>query len=135
MVILAHFGQCERFQSGRNFYRCARKHLRPAFPTLPYRGQINRLMRRHFGAIVALFCYLVESLQGRQCPYEALDSSCVPARDAKGRGAGRLAGKADIGWSNPQVGMRAAICRPTSILRRSSLEGRVSHETAACKDR
>ena len=33
-------------------------------------------------------------------PLEVLDSSGVPTRSAKRRGAGWLAGKADIGWSN-----------------------------------
>jgi hypothetical protein len=36
----------------------------------------------------------------RRCPPEALDSSGVPTRDAKRRGAGWLPGLADIGWSN-----------------------------------
>ena len=35
-----------------------------------------------------------------ECPYEALDSSAMPIRDAKRRGSGWLAGQADIGWSN-----------------------------------
>jgi hypothetical protein len=36
--------------------------------------------------------------QGR--PYQALDSSAMPVRDAKRRGEGWLAGQSNIGWSN-----------------------------------
>lgn len=57
-------------------------------------------MRRHYGAIVAFFRYLVALLQTQEPLYEALDSTGVPTRDAKRRGAGWLAGQADIGWSN-----------------------------------
>jgi len=35
-----------------------------------------------------------------RCPYEAIDSAAMVVRDAKRRGAGWLAGYADIGWSN-----------------------------------
>jgi hypothetical protein len=39
-------------------------------------------------------------MKAQSCPYEALDSSAMPVRDAKRRGEGWLAGLADIGWSN-----------------------------------
>ncbi len=39
-------------------------------------------------------------LQSQDYPYEALDGPGVPTRDAKRRGAGWLAGQADISWSN-----------------------------------
>jgi hypothetical protein len=40
-------------------------------------------------------------LQAQDGPYEALDTTGVPTRDAKRRGgAGWLVGQADIGWSN-----------------------------------
>jgi hypothetical protein len=39
-------------------------------------------------------------MKAHRCPYEALDSSAMPVRDAKRRGGGWLAGYADIGWSN-----------------------------------
>jgi hypothetical protein len=57
-------------------------------------------MRRHRDAIVAFFLHLVQRLEAQNCVYEALDSSAVPTRDAKRRGAGWLPGLADIGWSN-----------------------------------
>jgi hypothetical protein len=100
VITLALFGQWHPFPSERGFYRYACRHLRPAFPTLPHRSQFNRLMRRHYGAIVAFFRHLVALLQAQADPYEALDSTGVPTRDAKRRGAGWLAGQADIGWSN-----------------------------------
>ncbi len=54
--------------------------------------------------MVAFFRHLVELLQDRRCPYEALDSSGVPTRDAKRRGVGWLAGQADVGWSPDKSG-------------------------------
>ncbi len=100
VVTLAIFGQWGHFTSERDFYRYADHHLRAAFPHLPDRGQFNRLLRRHQGAMVAFFLYLVQRLQAQRCAYEALDSTAVPTRDAKRRGAGWLPGLADIGWSN-----------------------------------
>ena len=50
---MALFSQWRAFESERAFYRYACRHLRPAFPTLPARSQLNRLVRRHHDAIVA----------------------------------------------------------------------------------
>jgi len=49
---------------------------------------------------VACCLHLVQGLAAQRWPYEALDSSGIPTRDAKRRGAGWLPGLADIGWSN-----------------------------------
>jgi hypothetical protein len=38
--------------------------------------------------------YLVRLSEAQSCPYEVLDSSAMPVRDAKRRGAGWLAGQA-----------------------------------------
>lgn len=100
VVTLIIFSQWARFRSERDFYRYAVSRLRPAFPTLPRRSQFNRLARRHYGTLAAFFRYLADLLQGQSCIYEALDSSGVPTRNAKRRGAGWLPGQADIGWSN-----------------------------------
>lgn len=100
VITLAVFGQWEQFPSERAFYRYADHHLRAAFPTLPYRGQLNRLVRQHQAAIEAFFLYLVERLEARQTPFETLDGSAARTRNCKRRGAGWLAGLADIGWSN-----------------------------------
>lgn len=100
VITLAIFGQWQCFSSERDFYRYAQRHLRGPFPDLPHRAQFNRLLRRHREAITAFFLYLVEELRAQHCAYEALDTSAVPTRDAKRRGAGWLPGLADIGWSN-----------------------------------
>ena len=99
-VTLAIFGQWQGFGSERGFYRYAQRHLRPAFPQLPTREQFNRQVRQHYAALVACFLYLGRLLAAQHCLYEALDSSGMPTRDAKRRGAGWLPGLADIGWSN-----------------------------------
>ena len=99
-VTLALFGQWQGFGSERGFYRYAHQHLRAAFPTLPSREQFNRHVRQQSEALVACFLHLVQVLAAQRCPYEALDSSGIPTRDAKRRGAGWLPGLADIGWSN-----------------------------------
>jgi hypothetical protein len=100
LLTLAIFGQWHGFGSERGFYRYARRHLRAAFPALPVREQFNRQLRRHGAALMACVLHLGGLLQARRAPYEALDTTAVPTRDAKRRGAGWLPGLADIGWSN-----------------------------------
>lgn len=100
VLTLALFGQWQGFASERGFYRYARRHLRGAFPALPAREQFNRQLRRHYGALVACLLHLAHLLRARSAPYEALDCTAVPTRDAKRRGGGWLPGMADIGWSN-----------------------------------
>jgi Transposase DDE domain len=100
VVTLALCGQWQGFGSERGFYRYAQPHLRAAFPQLPTREQCNRQMRQQHAALVAFFRHLVALLAAQHCAYDALDSSGVPTRDAKRRGAGWLPGLADIGWSN-----------------------------------
>jgi hypothetical protein len=100
VVTLALFGQWQSFGSERGFYRYAQRHLRAAFPSLPTREQFNRQVRQQYAALVAFFLHLARLLAAQHCAYEALDSSGVPTRDAKRRGAGWLPGLADIGWSN-----------------------------------
>ena len=100
VVTLALVGQWQGFGSERGFYRYAQRHLRAAFPSLPTREQYNRQVRRQHAALVAFFLHLVHLLAAQCGAYEALDSSGVPTRDAKRRGAGWLPGVADIGWSN-----------------------------------
>jgi len=100
VVTLAVFGQWERFRSERGFYRYARRHLRSAFPCLPHRAQLNRLVRAEYCAIQAFFLHLVLRLQAQNCIYEALDTSGVATRNCKRRGRGWLAGLTNVGWSN-----------------------------------
>lgn len=100
VITLAVFAQWELFGSERGFYRYAQRHLLTAFPDLPHRAQLNRLMRHYRDAIVAFFLHLVKLLRAQDAPYEALDAAGVPTRDAKRRGEGWLPGLANIGWSN-----------------------------------
>ena len=100
VITLSIFARWSRFASERDFYRYAETNLRDAFPTLPNRSQFNRLSRFHTEFLEAFVLHLATLLQRRKCPYEALDSSAMPVRDAKRRRAGWLAGYADIGWSN-----------------------------------
>ncbi len=101
-ITLAIFARWGRFSSERDFYRYARSsRLRGAFPTLPDRSQFNRLIRSCVGSIEEIALHLALMLDPRgSAPYEALDASAMPVRDAKRRGEGSLAGFADIGWSN-----------------------------------
>ncbi len=100
VVTLALFGQWAQFPSERAFSRYAQHHLQPAFPQLPNRSQLNRLMRDHRDAITAFGLSLVQVMQAQRCPYAVLDSTAAVTRDAKRRGTGWLPGQADIGWSN-----------------------------------
>jgi Transposase DDE domain len=100
IVTLATFGQWVNFPSERAFYRYAEHHLRAAFPSLPNRAQFNRLMRAHRDTITAFGLHLVHRMQAQRCSYEVLASTAAVIHDAKRRGAGWLAGQADIGWSN-----------------------------------
>ena len=100
VITLTVFGQWSKFSSERDFYRYANRNLRGAFPSLPHRSQLNRLMRRHTNAIVDFVLYLADELNAKNSAYQALDASGVVTRDAKRRGRGWLPGIADIGWSN-----------------------------------
>jgi hypothetical protein len=100
VVTLAIVGQWQGFGSERGFYRYARRHLRAAFPQLPFREQYNRQVRQHHDALGAFGRHLVHLLAAQRCLSEALDSAGGPSRDAKRRGTGWLPGLADIGWSN-----------------------------------
>jgi hypothetical protein len=99
-VTLALCGQWPGFGSERGCYRYAHRHVRAAFPTVPSREQCKRPVRQQSAVLVACLLHLVRVLAAQRCPYEALDSSGIPPRDAQRRGAGWWPGLADIGWSN-----------------------------------
>jgi hypothetical protein len=100
VATLAVFARCSRFASESDFYRYAQTNLLDAFPILPTRPQFNRLVRSCTGLIEEIALHLATLLGARECPYEVLDSSAMPTRDCKRRGAGWLAGYADVSWSN-----------------------------------
>lgn len=99
LLTLALFGQMSHFQSERDFYRYAKRHLQSAFPTMPERSQFNRALRGAHALVVRFQQYLLTELAPESAPYEALDGTAVPVRNAKRRGLGHLAGQADIGFS------------------------------------
>jgi DDE family transposase len=100
VITVALLSQWAPFGSERGFYRSAHRHLRAAFPHLPDRSHLNRLLRAQHDAIVAFGHHLADVLGARAAAYEALDGSAVPVRNVKRRGRGWLAGDVDIGWSN-----------------------------------
>lgn len=100
VVTLAIAGQWGWLGSERGFYRYLVAHFRSAFPGLPHRAQLNRLLRTHQEMVIAFAHFLVQQMAARQVPYEALDASAVPTRDINRRGPGWLAGLADYGKSN-----------------------------------
>lgn len=100
VVTLALFGQWGRFATERDFYRYADRRLRGAFPALPTRTPLNRLIRAEYATIAACAHALAARLRPDPLPYEALDGTAVPVRNIKRRGRGWLAGQADIGWSS-----------------------------------
>lgn len=99
-VTLALFGQWSRFDSERDFYRYADRHLRGAFPRLPHRTQLNRQIRRERDTIVAVGHAIADRLDARTVEYEVLDGTAAPVRNLKRSGAGWLAGQAAIGKSS-----------------------------------
>lgn len=97
VVTLAIFSQWQQFPSEAAFSRWASRHLRSLFPTLPSRPQWNRLVRRHVDAITAFALSLGQELARPDHACEIIDGTGVRVRNAKRRGAGWLAGLANIG--------------------------------------
>jgi hypothetical protein len=100
VVTLGLFGPWACCRGERAFSRSAQPHLGAAVPSLPPRTPCNRLLRRHHEAMAACVLPLVARWAGRPGLYAARESSAVPPREAKRRGAGWLPGLADSGWSN-----------------------------------
>jgi hypothetical protein len=103
VVTLGRFGPCACFRGERAFDHDAQPPRGAAFPTLPPRTQFNRLLRRPHEAMGACVLPPVALLAGRHGLSDALESSAVPTRAAKRRGAGWLPGPAAIGGS-PRLG-------------------------------
>jgi hypothetical protein len=98
VLALAVYSQWYRFRTQRDFYRYAEKRLKGAFPTLPNRTQFNRQMRAQRDAIASFGLYLAEQTGAHAALYEVMDTTGVPVRNVKRRGAGWLAGLANIGF-------------------------------------
>jgi DDE family transposase len=100
VVTLALLAQWKQFPSEHAFVRYAKRHLRSAFPALPHRTQLNRLIRHAHDHLVAFGQGLVERLGSAQQPYELLDGMGVAVRNNRRKGRGWLDGIAATGWSN-----------------------------------
>jgi len=92
VVTLALAAQWKQFASERAFARYAVKHLRSAFPGLPDRSQLNRLIRDAHERIVGVGQDFVTLLGSADQPYEVLDGMGVAVRNNKRIGqAGSMA--------------------------------------------
>lgn len=100
VITLAVLEQWATFRGERAYYRYVRRHLRPAFPTLPHRGQFNRLLRRHQRAITLFALDLARACDAFGETYEVLDCTAAPTRNAKRRGRGWMPGQTALGYSN-----------------------------------
>lgn len=100
VVTLALLAQWKQFSSERAFVRYALRHLRAAFPTLPHRTQLNRLIRDAHDRIVGVGQAFVTLLGSAEQPYEVLDGMGVAVRNNRRIGPGWLDGIANTGWSN-----------------------------------
>ena len=100
VVTLALLAQWKRFPSERAFARFALRNLRAAFPGLPDRSQLNRLIRSAHDALVAFGQALVVRLGSAEQAYELLDGMGVAVRNNKRQGRSWLDGIAATGWSN-----------------------------------
>lgn len=98
VLTLAIFSQWPQFPAETACSRYAQRHLRPLFPRLPGRAQFNRLVRACQHTLVGCALALGQELvTGDAQAYEVLDGTGLATRNAKRRGAGWLAGQADIG--------------------------------------
>lgn len=100
VITLALLAQWKRFSSERSFARFAEQHLRAAFPGLPDRSQLNRLIRGAHDALVAFGQELVVLMGSAKQAYELFDGMGVAVRNNRRKGRGWLDGIAATGWSN-----------------------------------
>lgn len=100
VMTLGMLEQWATFRSERGFYRYVRKHLGTAFPTLPHRGQFNRLLRRQQRAITLFALALAQACEAFGEEYEVLDCTAAPTRNAKRRGRGWMPGQTALGYRN-----------------------------------
>jgi hypothetical protein len=99
VLTLALVAQPARFESERAFARFAEARLRPLFPALPDRSQLNRAVRRRHDDLVAFGRWCARLAGGPTAPFEVLDTTAVPLRNAKRRGAGAMPEVAAVGRS------------------------------------
>lgn len=122
VLTLALFSQWQQFPSEAAFYRWATTHLRPLFPTLPSRPQFNRLIRHEHEVITAFALNLGRALAATDHAFEVIDGTGVRVRNAKRRGAGWLAGLADIGTCS-RLGWYEGLRLLVSVTPRGAITG------------
>jgi hypothetical protein len=122
VITLGLFSQWARFRSERDFYRWAQDHLRAAFPSLPRREQFNRHLRAEINAVIAVSHHLARQLLTPDDVYEALDGFGMATRHRSRRGAGWLAGEADIGYCS-RLGWYEGLHVLTTVTRRGVITG------------
>lgn len=99
VLTLLLLAQWRDFASQRDFYRFAQAELRAAFPRLPDRSQFLRQAKRCHPLLVSYLRHLAQQLGAAQAPYQVLDLTPVPVRDAKRRGSSWVEGQAALGHS------------------------------------
>jgi hypothetical protein len=99
VLTLALLAQLDRFPSERAFARYAATGLRDLFPGLPERTGLNRAFRAHTEDLVRFGRWCARRLGAQTAPYEVLDTTAWPLRNAKRRGEGTLPEVVAIGRS------------------------------------
>lgn len=97
IVTLSIFGQWNRFDGERGFWRFAKMRLGDLFPNLCDRSQFNRSSRRFNPVTAGFFQHVAELLGSRECPYEVIDRFGVVTRRSGRRGIGWLPEYTDKG--------------------------------------
>lgn len=100
VLTLAILAQWDVFPSERAFYRFAARHLRSAFPGLPDRSHLNRLLRQQQTTIAQVAIWFGTTTGSL---YEILDGVPLPTRTHQRSGRGWLPGIANIG-RHPRLG-------------------------------
>ena len=94
----ALFGQWAQFRSEGDFYRFATSCLKHLFPKLPNLSPFNRAQRAHQHDLLRLSAFLVEKLDARNCPFEAMDRCGVATRWCGRRGVSWMPEDTDKGY-------------------------------------
>ena len=79
VLTLAILAQWPRFRSERDFWRFARAHLRPYFPSLCSQSQLNRRLRALEPELRLLQLAFAEDLTEPSAVYRVMDTTLVPA--------------------------------------------------------
>jgi hypothetical protein len=114
VITLAILAQWPRFRSERDFWRFARAHLRPYFPTLLSQSQLNRRIRALEPEMRLLQKAFARELAEPSAVYRVLDTTLVPAMvRVRASRKGLFCGQATFGRSASKTewvyGFKAAL--------------------------